>query len=112
MTYPTDIFRGSRFAILGLGRNGLAAARSLRAMGAETVLWDDGVAARDAAAAEGFAVADLGQGDFAFSALVLSPGIPHHLPAPHAVAARAIAAGVPILSDAELLFQAVRGAGR
>ena len=111
MTFPSHIFSGSRFAILGLGRNGLPAARSLRAMGAETVLWDDGAAARDAAAAEGFTVADLRDGDFAFTALVLSPGIPHHLPAPHAVAARAIAAGVPILSDAELLFQAVRRAG-
>jgi UDP-N-acetylmuramoylalanine--D-glutamate ligase len=111
MTFPGHIFRGSRFAILGLGRNGLPVARSLRAMGAETVLWDDVAAARDAAAREGFAVADLAAGDFAYEALILSPGIPHHLPAPHAVAARAIAAGVPILSDAELLFQAVRGAG-
>jgi UDP-N-acetylmuramoylalanine--D-glutamate ligase len=111
MTFPNHIFQGSRFAILGLGRNGLPAARALRAMGAETVVWDDGAPARDAALAEGFTVADLGQGDFAFRALVLSPGIPHHLPAPHAVAARAIAAGVPILSDAELLFQAVRAAG-
>jgi UDP-N-acetylmuramoylalanine--D-glutamate ligase len=111
MTFPDHIFQGSRFAILGLGRNGLPVARSLRAMGAETVLWDDLAAARDAAAAEGFTVADLSQDDFAFKALVLSPGIPHHLPAPHAVAARAIAAGVPILSDAELLFQAVRAAG-
>ena len=111
MTFPSHVFEGSRFAILGLGRNGLPVARSLRAMGAETVLWDDSAPARDAAAAEGFAVADLMDGVFAFDALVLSPGIPHHLPAPHAVAARAIAAGVPILSDAELLFQAVRRAG-
>ena len=109
--FPSHMFAGSRFAILGLGRNGLPAARALRAMGAETVLWDDGATARDAAAAEGFTVADLGQGGFDFTALVLSPGIPHHLPAPHAVAVRAIAAGVPILSDAELLFQAVRRAG-
>ena len=111
MTFPSHVFEGSRFAILGLGRNGLPVARSLRAMGAELVLWDDGSAPRDAAAAEGFAVADIREGDFTFDALVLSPGIPHHLPAPHAVAARAIAAGVPILSDAELLFQAVRTAG-
>ena len=48
---------------------------------------------------------------FDFDALILSPGIPHCLPAPHPVAARARAAGVPILSDAELLFQAVRRAG-
>jgi UDP-N-acetylmuramoylalanine--D-glutamate ligase len=111
MSFPAHLFTGARFAILGLGRNGLPAARALRAMGAETVLWDDSEAARQAAAAEGFVVADLLDGDFAFKALVMSPGIPHHLPAPHPVAARAIAAGVPILSDAELLFQAVRGAG-
>ncbi len=111
MTFPSHVFDNSRFAILGLGRNGLPVARSLHAMGAEVVLWDDNAPARDAAAAEGFTVANLMAGDFAFDALVLSPGIPHHLPAPHAVAARAIAAGVPILSDAELLFQAVRAAG-
>jgi UDP-N-acetylmuramoylalanine--D-glutamate ligase len=111
MAFPATLFAGSRFAILGLGRNGLPAARALRAMGAETVLWDDGEAARAAAVAEGFMVADLRDGDFAFTALVLSPGIPHHLPAPHPIATRAIAAGVPILSDAELLFQAVRGSG-
>jgi UDP-N-acetylmuramoylalanine--D-glutamate ligase len=109
--FPADLFAGSRFAIFGLGRNGLPAARALRSMGAETVLWDDGEAARHAAVAEGFVVADLLGGEFAFKALVLSPGIPHHLPAPHPVATRAIAAGVPILSDAELLFQAVRAAG-
>ena len=50
-------------------------------------------------------------GDFAFDALVMSPGIPHALPMPHPVAARARAWRVPILSDAELLFRAVRRAG-
>ena len=45
------------------------------------------------------------------AALVLSPGIPHVLPKPHPLAAAARAAGVPILSDAELLFQAVRSNG-
>jgi UDP-N-acetylmuramoylalanine--D-glutamate ligase len=42
---------------------------------------------------------------------VLSPGIPHTLPAPHPIAAAALAAGVPVWSDAELLFRAVRAAG-
>lgn len=109
--FPANLFAGARYAILGLGRNGLPAARSLRAMGAEVVLWDDGEAARMAAATEGFTLRDLSTGDFAFDALVLSPGIPHDLPKPHPVAARAIADGVPIFSDAELLFRAVRAAG-
>ncbi len=44
-------------------------------------------------------------------ALILSPGIPHRLPRPHPLAALAEAEGWPILSDAELLFRAVRAAG-
>ncbi|MCB8878803.1 UDP-N-acetylmuramoyl-L-alanine--D-glutamate ligase [Acidisoma cellulosilytica] len=109
--FPANLFAGARFAILGLGKNGLPAARALRAMGAEVALWDDGEAARTAAAGEGFTLSDLMAGDFAYDALVLSPGIPHSLPQPHPVAARAIAKNVPILSDAELLYQAVRKAG-
>jgi UDP-N-acetylmuramoylalanine--D-glutamate ligase len=111
MEFPADIFAGSRFAVLGLGRNGLPAARALRAMGAATVLWDDSAPALAAAVAEGFTVLDLTTAEFAFDALVLSPGIPHHLPSAHPVATRAIEAGVPIYSDAELLFQAVRASG-
>ncbi len=108
-TFPPGLFAGSRFAVLGLGRNGLAVARALLAMGAEVTVWDDAPAAR--AAAGDVPLRDPCEGDFAADALVLSPGIPHLLPRPHPAAARARAAGVPILSDAELLFQAVRRAG-
>jgi UDP-N-acetylmuramoylalanine--D-glutamate ligase len=107
-TFPSDLFAGKRFAVVGLGRNGLPAAKALLAMGAEVVAWDDSPATRDAA---GIPLRDPLQGAFAFDALVLSPGIPHTLPAPHPAAARAKQAGVPVLSDAELLFQAVRAAG-
>lgn len=109
--FPATLFAGARYAILGLGRNGLPAARALKAMGAEVVLWDDGEEARAAARAEGFTVVDLMAGDFAFDALILSPGIPHRLPKAHPVAARALENSVPVLSDAELLYQAVRKAG-
>lgn len=109
MSFPRDIFAGSRFAVVGLGRNGLPVALALRAMGAEVLAWDDKPAAREAAAASGVAVA---RPEVAgLTALVLSPGIPHRLPAPHPLAAQARAAGVPILSDAELLYRAVRAAG-
>jgi UDP-N-acetylmuramoylalanine--D-glutamate ligase len=109
--FPANLFAGARFAILGLGKNGLPAARALRAMAADVVLWDDGEAQRAAAVAEGFTVTDLATGDFTFNALILSPGIPHRLPKPHPVAARALAQNLPVLSDAELLYQAVRKAG-
>ncbi len=107
--FAPDLFAGRRFAVVGLGRNGLPAARALSAMGAEVVAWDDGEAAR--ASAGNLTLRDPTPGMAAFDALVLSPGIPHRHPARHPAAAAALAAGVPILSDAELLFQAVRRSG-
>jgi UDP-N-acetylmuramoylalanine--D-glutamate ligase len=104
-------FSGQRIAVVGLGRAGLPAAQRLAAWGAEITAWDDGAAARDAAAGAGIPVRDLTGGGFAFDALLLSPGIPHALPHAHPVAARAVAAGVPILADVEFLFRAVRAAG-
>ncbi len=106
----SGVFSGRRFAVVGLGRNGLPAARRLVALGAEVLAWDDSAPAR--AAATDLAV---GVPDFAaarFDALVLSPGIAHRLPAAHPLAAAAIAAGVPIWSDAELLFAAHAGRAR
>ena len=111
-SFPPDLFAGRRYAVLGLGRNGAAAARALAGMGAKVTAWDDGEAARAALGnpVAGVTVAPLGDMT-GFDALVLSPGIPHRLPVPHPVAARALAADVPVLSDAELLFEAVRAAG-
>ncbi len=111
LPFPPGLFAGRRYAVLGLGRNGMPAARALRAMGADVCVWDDGEAARGAAAAEGMDVRRPEFAGEAFDALVASPGIPHALPVAHPVAAAAIAAGVAVLSDAELLFQAVRRAG-
>jgi UDP-N-acetylmuramoylalanine--D-glutamate ligase len=110
-TFPATLFGRRRYAVVGLGRNGLPAAQALAAMGASVTVWDDRADARDAAARAGLTVRDPVADSFEADALVLSPGIPHRLPAPHPAATRALAAGVPILSDAELLFQAVRAAG-
>jgi UDP-N-acetylmuramoylalanine--D-glutamate ligase len=107
--FSSDLFAGERFAVIGLGSNGQAAADALRAMGAEVTAWDDSETAR--AAVSGVMLRDLREGDFDFDAVVLSPGIPHRLPQPHPIAARAIAAGIPIISDVELLYQAVRRSG-
>jgi UDP-N-acetylmuramoylalanine--D-glutamate ligase len=107
--FSSDLFAGKRFYVVGLGKNGLPAARGLSAMGAEVEAWDDKSEVR--AVAEGVALRDPAVGDFDFDALVLSPGIPHHLPTPHLAAERARRAGVPILCDVELLYQAVRKAG-
>ncbi len=109
MSFPADIFAGARFAVVGLGRNGLPAARALAAMGATVTAWDDAQDARAEAVRAGVDVAP--PVIAGLDALVLSPGIPHALPAPHPLAAAARAAGVPILSDADLLYRAVRAAG-
>jgi UDP-N-acetylmuramoylalanine--D-glutamate ligase len=103
------IFSGRRFAVLGLGRAGLPAARALRGMAAEVFVWDDSGSSLEAAA--GFAQTPPSEIPGRLDALVLSPGIPHRLPKPHPEAAWAVAHGVPILTDAELLFRAVRASG-
>jgi UDP-N-acetylmuramoylalanine--D-glutamate ligase len=108
-TFPTDLFAGKRYCVVGLGKNGLPAAHALAAMGAEVDAWDDNASAREAA--DGVTLRDPSSGAFEYDALLLSPGIPHLDPKPHAAAALARAAGVPILSDVELLFQAVRQSG-
>ena len=108
-SFPIDLFAGQRFYVVGLGKNGLPAARALTAMGAQVAVWDDNAAARDGAT--GLTVREPGAGRFDFDALVLSPGIPHIRPKVHPAAAEARAAGVPILCDVELLYQAVRKAG-
>lgn len=104
------VFAGEVFAVLGLGRNGLPAALVLRAMGAVVTVWDDQPDARAAAAREGLRVA-LPAHTASLTALILSPGIPHRLPKPHPQATAILARGVPIWSDAEALFIAVRRAG-
>ncbi len=105
--FPTNLFAGQRFAVLGLGRAGLPAARALVAMGATVTVWDDKPAAREAAA--GLVVAEPVMDGL--TALVMSPGIPHLRPKAHPAAVAARAAGVPILSDSDLLYRAVRAAG-
>ena len=105
-------FAGERVAVVGLGRAGLPAALRLALWGAEVSVWDDSAAARAAAEAAGLALADpAAPGPFRWDALLLSPGIPHYLPHAHRAAEAARTAGVPILSDVEWLYRAVRAAG-
>jgi UDP-N-acetylmuramoylalanine--D-glutamate ligase len=105
----SPVFQGQRFAVLGLGRAGLPAATALREMGADVFVWDDSAPSREAAS--DFKVMRPSEVPGKLDALVLSPGIPHRLPSPHEQAAWAVAQGVPVLTDAELLYRAVRGSG-
>ena len=104
---PVRGYDGHKVAVLGLGRSGLPAVAALRAGGAEVVAWDDGVAARESAAAAGVAIVDLGRGGAldGVKALIVSPGIPHLYPAPHPAVAAAWEAGVAVDNDIGLFFR-------
>jgi UDP-N-acetylmuramoylalanine--D-glutamate ligase len=100
---PITTFKRKRVAVFGLGGSGLATARALVAGGADVMAWDDGEAAREAAAAAGIDVIDWRGSDFgAFAALVLAPGVPLTHPAPHWSVTLARSAGVEIIGDIEL----------
>jgi UDP-N-acetylmuramoylalanine--D-glutamate ligase len=108
---PARTFEGQRVAVFGLARSGLAAARSLKAGGAEVAAWDEAKAARDVAATEGFELVDLARADWSiFSALVLSPGVPLTHPEPHWTVKKARQAGVEIIGDIEIFARAVNAA--
>jgi UDP-N-acetylmuramoylalanine--D-glutamate ligase len=98
-------FAGERYAVIGLGRNGAPVADALAAMGAKVAVWDDRHETLRQTRHEWLAPPFHLAG---YRGLVLSPGIPHRLPAPHPAADAARAARVPILSDAELLYVATR----
>lgn len=98
---------GQRLFILGLARSGLAAAAALRHAGAVVTAWDDAPARRETAADQGITLLRPDQVDWPSQhAVLLSPGIPHKFPVPHPAAAAAQAAGVPLISDIDLLIQA------
>ncbi len=97
---PVSTFKDKRVALFGLGGSGLSTARALISGGAQVAAWDDGAASR---AKADFPLVDLTHADWsAFSALVLSPGVPFTHPKPHWTVERARAAGVEVIGDIEL----------
>jgi UDP-N-acetylmuramoylalanine--D-glutamate ligase len=99
-------FAGRRVAVFGLGGSGSATVAALLAGGAEVAAWDDGEAARGAAARAGLPLADLRAADWStFSALVLAPGVPLTHPAPHWTVTAAHAHGVEVIGDIEIFFR-------
>jgi len=105
-------FRGKKTAVFGLARTGISAARALLQGGAEVVAWDDAQAKREDASAvlgTGVQLADLAMMDWTkIAALVLSPGVPLHFPAPHPVVRAARDADCEVIGDVELFFRARR----
>lgn len=104
---PVSGVSGTKVAVLGLGRSGIAAARALCEGGATVVCWDDNVTARETVEAEGIICQDLlKSGAFdGVSTLIVSPGIAHLYPAPHPVVRAAMLAGVAVDNDIGLFFR-------
>ncbi len=108
MITPTS-FAGKTVAVFGLARSGLSTVRALVRGGATVVGWDDGEAARAAAANSGITLTALASINWSsLSALVLAPGVPLTFPQPHPWVLAAHAAQVPIIGDMELFSQARR----
>lgn len=106
---PVRGMEGATVAVLGLGRSGLAAVRALRAGGAIPVVWDDGNRAEELAAGEGVELRNLSKTGAleGVDRLIVSPGIPHLYPKPHAAVAAAWEAGVPVDNDVGLFFRSL-----
>ena len=101
---------GQTYAVLGLGRSGLSAARALMQGGATVWAWDDTSAARDKAEAQGITLQDLARVHWDnVDCLIVSPGIPHLYPAPNPIIRAALLAGVPVDNDIGLFFRSFAG---
>jgi len=94
-------FSGKRYAVLGLARSGLATVEALAASGAEVTAWDEREEAR---AKVSVTLADPLEIDLSgYDGVVVSPGVPLNT---HPIAAKARAAGVPVIGDIELFARA------
>jgi len=93
--------------VVGLGKSGMPVYEACSAAGIKTLLWDDGEAARKAAADKGATLQDPATLDFStISLLCLSPGIPLTHPQPHPAVTKAKEAGIEVLGDIELFHRA------
>lgn len=105
MIVPSE-FKNQRVAVLGLGRSGLGVAHSLLKAGAQVYVWDDQEKVRSNAHDQGMSLLDPKDTEWStLDYLILSPGIPHHYPAPHSLVAQAQIAGLRPLCDFEVLYR-------
>lgn len=97
-------FQDKTVAILGLGRSGRSVSQGLLRAGAPILAWDDQESSRSLARRENIPLTDLNAIDWeTVDNFIVSPGIPHHYPAPHPIVARAQLAGLEPISDIEVL---------
>ena len=99
--------KGRRYGVFGLGRTGMTAVKALVAGGADVLAWDDNAGQRQAAQYAGAELADFATAPLNYlEAIVWSPGAPFLAPKPLPAAMAARRAGVPLISDVQLLLDA------
>ena len=107
----SPVFRGKRYAVLGLARSGVATVEALLASGAEVTAWDSREEAREAMVDRAQRLShDLDSVTLRFAdpleidltgldGVIVSPGVPLNK---HPIAGHARKAGVPVIGDIEL----------
>ncbi|WAT19046.1 UDP-N-acetylmuramoyl-L-alanine--D-glutamate ligase [Aurantiacibacter sp. MUD11] len=93
------VFSGKKYCVLGLARSGMATVETLLASGAEVTAWDRREEPREELAGRAELADPLEIKLVGFDGIVVSPGVPLNT---HPIAARAAAAGVPVIGDIEL----------
>ncbi len=112
MIIAAHSFKGKRVGVFGLGRSGNATVDALVRGGAEVLAWDDAPAAAEKAREQGLPVVNLHGVDFTtLDSFVLSPGVPLTHPEPHWSVKKAMACGLEIIGDTEILARELAGTG-
>lgn len=99
----SPVFKGKRFAVLGLARSGGAAAETLIASGAEVIAWDRQDVARAPFEGRCRLIDPLELDLTGFAGVVVSPGVPLNT---HPIAAHVWQYGLPVIGDIELFAMA------
>ena len=99
----SSAWKDKKYAVLGLARSGRATVEALLAAGADVLVWDDRVEAREPFAGR-CAIGDPLEADLTdFAGVVVSPGVPLNT---HPIKPHADGYGVPVIGDIELFAQA------
>ena len=100
----SPVFKGKRYAVLGLARSGAAAAEALVASGAEVIGWDRQPHAREVFEGRCRLIDPLELDLTGFAGVVVSPGVPLNS---HPIGPHTWQYGLPVIGDIEL-FAAAR----
>lgn len=106
MMIITPLFKDQTVFILGLGKSGRSVAQNLGKAGVHILAWDDQEEARRLAHEQGIPLVNFDTFQWKdVNHFILSPGIPHHYPAPHPLIVQAQRAGLSPINDLEVLYR-------